>query len=246
MADAAEESRPGHDPRDGQTPVVAGTVTLEALVRARLSQALGGKRGILEGAVPTLGFTVSWILTHDLRLALVVSGSLAAIALVLRIIQRSSIQFVLNAAIGVAIAAVFALRSGRAEDAFLPGLIYNAVYAVLLTGSVIVRWPLVGFVIGSVTGDPTAWHADRRLVRLCSRLTMLLAAPCAARVAVQYPLWAAHQTGWLGVAKLVMGWPLQILALAGLAWLLSRDATEIDATLLPASARDELEHSPGD
>ena len=36
-------------------------------------------------------------------------------------------------------------------------------------------WPLVGFMVGSVTGDPTAWHADKQVVRLCAQLTWLLA-----------------------------------------------------------------------
>ena len=78
-------------------------------------------------------------------------------------------------------------------------------------------------VVGSVSGDPTAWHADRGIVRLCSRLTWLLALPCIVRVVVQGPIYLAGRNGWwstdsavaaLGVAKLAMGWPLQVAALA--------------------------------
>lgn len=212
------------------------TATLETLVRTQLSKALGGRRGMLEGAVPTVGFTLVWILAHDLRLALLVSGGLAVVLLVLRIVQRSSVQFVLNSLVGITIAAVFALRSGRAEDAFLPGVIYNAVYAVILGGSALIRWPVVGFMIGSVTGEPTAWHADRRLVALCSKLTWLLAVPCVLRVLVQYPLYRMHEAGWLGVAKLTMGWPLQVASLAAMVWLLSRDTTTIAVPVAPADA----------
>ena len=136
-------------------------------------------------------------------------------------------QFVINSIIGISIAAIFALRSGRAEDAFLPGLIYNSAYAVFLIGSIVLRWPLVGFLIGSVTGDPTGWHKDKHLVALCSKLTWILAVPCVLRVLVQYPLWATHQAGWLGIAKIAMGWPLQLAALAAMAWVLNRDQTEI-------------------
>lgn len=201
--------------------------TVEALVRAQLSKALGGKRGMLEGAVPTLGFTLTWISTRDLVLSLTVSGTLAVALLLLRLLQRSTVQFVVNSMIGIAIAAFFALRSGRAEDAFLPGLIYNAVYAVVLTGSALIRWPLVGFMIGGVTGDLTGWHRNPRLVRLCVTLTWVLAVPCILRVIVQYPLWASHQAGWLGIAKIAMGWPLQLSALAVMVWLLNRDETPI-------------------
>ncbi len=205
----------------------AAPTTVEALVRQQLSKALGGKRGMLESAIPTLGFTVCWIISHELKLSLVVSGSLAVVLLAARVVQRSSVQFVVNAMVGIAIAAFFALRSGRAEDAFLPGLIYNAAYAAMLVGSVVLRWPLVGFMIGSVTGEPTQWRKDRHLTSLCSRLTLLLAAPCVIRVLVQYPLWAAGEAGWLGVAKVVMGWPLQVAALAAMAWMLSRDQTPL-------------------
>ena len=210
-------------------PVAAagGAATLETLVRTQLSKALGGRRGMLEGAIPTLGFTVLWVVTHELRLALLVSGTLAVGLLVLRVVQRSTVQFVLSSLIGIALAAVFALRSGRAEDAFLPGLIYNAVYTVVLAGSALLRWPMVGFLIGSVTGDPTGWHDDRRLVALCTRLTWIFAAPCILRVLVQYPLYRMHEAGWLGVAKLAMGWPLQLAALGAMVWVLSRDDTTV-------------------
>jgi uncharacterized protein DUF3159 len=203
--------------------------TVEALVRHQLSKALGGRRGMLEGAIPTLAFTVCLVSSHNLKLSLAISCVLAVGLLVARVVQRSSVQFVLNSAVGIAIAAVFALRSGRAEDAFLPGLIYNAAYGAAMVATVVVRWPLLGFMLGSITGDPTGWHRDRAIVRLCSKLTLVLAAPCVVRVIVQYPLWATHHAGWLGVAKLAMGWPLQVAALAVMAWMLNRDETPIEA-----------------
>lgn len=205
----------------------AEVTTVEALVRAQLSKALGGRRGMLEGAIPTLGFTVCWIVSHELRLSLIVSGGLAVVLLLVRLAQRSTPQFVFNSMVGIAIAAVFALRSGRAEDAFLPGLIYNFVYAVGLSASALVRWPLVGFMIGGVTGELTQWHRDRHLVRLCCTLTWLLALPCVLRVLVQFPLYRMHEAGLLGVAKLAMGWPLQVAALAAMAWVLRRNHTPI-------------------
>lgn len=220
--------------------------TVEAVVRAQLSRALGGKRGMVEAAVPTLIFTVTFLGTKELKLALVVSVAAALVLLAVRLVQRSSVQFVVNSLVGIGIGALFAWRSARgggdASDQalayFLPGILYNAGYSALISLSILVRWPVMGFMVGSVAGDPTAWHSDRQVVRLCSNLSWLLVAPCVLRVAVQLPLYLAGKSGAydteaaiaaLGVTKIVMGWPLQLAALGGMVWLLARNHTPIDA-----------------
>ena len=208
--------------------------TVEQLVRSKLSEALGGRRGIVESAVPTVLFTVMFVSTHDLRLSLIVAIAATVLLLVVRLVQRSTIQFVLNALIAIGIAALFAARSGEARDVFLPGILYNGAYATVFVLSILVGWPLVGFMIGSITGDPTAWHDDRSIVRLCTQLTWLFAAPCILRVAVQYPLYLGDHIALLGTAKVALGWPLQIVAFAAMAWLLSRDRTPLEPEPGPA------------
>jgi len=220
------------------------THTVEEVVRKQLSDALGGARGMLEAAVPTVAFTVIFLTQHNLKLAIIVSLALAGVLLVVRLVQRSSVQFVFNALVGIGLGALFAWRAARgggdegdqALAYFLPGLLYNFGYALVMMLTIAIRWPVVGFIVGSVAGDPTAWHADRNVVRLCSRLTWLLALPCIVRVVVQGPIYLAGRNGWwstdsavaaLGVAKLVMGWPLQVAALAAMVWLLSRNATPL-------------------
>ncbi|WP_233526396.1 DUF3159 domain-containing protein [Actinomadura spongiicola] len=204
--------------------------TVEAAVRAQLAKALGGVRGMIEAAVPVTAFTGAYVATKDVKLAVGAGAGAAVLLLAVRIAQRSNPQFVVNSLVGIAVAAFFALRSGKAEDAFLPGIMLNAAYAAAMIFSIVVRWPLVGFIIGTVTGDPTAWRRDPGIVRLCSRLTWLLVLPCAARVAVQYPIYLADgdQSGLLGPAKIVMGWPLQVAALAAMVGLLARGRTPID------------------
>ncbi|GAB3668793.1 DUF3159 domain-containing protein [Actinocorallia lasiicapitis] len=214
--------------------------TVESVVREQLSKALGGPRGVVEGAVPTIAFTLGWMITHNLRLSVVAGVGIALILLAVRISQKSTVQFVLNSLIGIGIAAVFALRSGNAGDAFLPGILYNAGYAVAMTFSIIIRWPVVGFILGSVTGDPTAWRQDPAIVRLCSKLTWLMIVPCAVRVLVQYPLYLSDHIGWLGTSKIVLGWPLQVASFAAMLWVLTRGRTPLAET--PQETADKLSH----
>ncbi len=221
--------------------------TVEAVIRGQLSTALGGRRGMLEAAVPTILFTVTFVSTKQLELSLVVSLTAALTLLAIRLLQRSNVQFVLNSIFGIGIGAFFAWRSaqagGDANDQalayFLPGIIYNAAYALVISASVLLRWPVVGFMVGSVTGDATAWRRDSQMVRVCSQLSWLLVLPCLARVAVQLPLYVAGTGGGmtpetavaaLGFSKILMGWPLQLSALAAMVWLLARDRTPVART----------------
>jgi hypothetical protein len=218
--------------------------TVEAVVRSQISKALGGRRGMIEAAVPTLLFTVTWLTARELRLALIVSVAAALVLLGVRLVQRSTVQFVVNALFGIGIGWLFvrlAASRGGSEDEqalayFLPGILYNTGYTAVLAFTCLIGWPLVGFMVGSVTGDPTAWHEDKQIVRLCAILTWLLALPCFLRVVVQGPLWLAGNSGAmdadtavaiLGVLKIGMGWPLQLAALAAMAWVLGRDRTPV-------------------
>lgn len=238
----------GSSPPTPSAPSHAASVeTVEEVVRRQLSQALGGRRGMVEAAVPTIVFTVLWLTTREMQLALSVSVGAALVLLAVRLVQRSSIQFVVNALVGIGIGWFFVQRSaasgGSADDQalayFLPGILYNSGYSVVLVLTILVGWPLVGFMVGSVTGDPTAWHSDKQVVRLCSLLTWMLVLPCVVRVALQAPVWLAASSGSmdpdtavavLGIMKIGLGWPLQLAALGGMVWLLARNHTPMEPT----------------
>ena len=194
---------------------------------------------MVEGALPGLVFTVTFVTQHDLRLALTLAIGTAAVLVVARIVQRSTVQFALNSLVVIAIAGAFASRTGRAQDVFLPGLIWSAARITLLLLSIVVRWPAVGLIIGGATGDLTGWRREPDVVRLCSKLTWLLIAPSAIALAVQAPLYFMGEVGWLGTSKLALGWPLQIAALAAMVWVLAKGRTP-----MPADRAEPHVHQP--
>ena len=205
---------------------------VEEFVRYQLSQTLGGVRGMVEAALPFIAFTITWVARRDLYLALGAALAIAVVLGLVRLIQRQSLKFVLQAVIPTAIAALVAHRTGRAQDIFLPGILYNGGLAVLSILTILIRKPLVGFFIGAAINDPTGWMADRGLVRLSTKLTGVLALPYVVRFVVQLPLFLAGSIVWLAVAKVVLGWPLLLLVLFVMGLLLSKGKTPIEDSAL--------------
>ncbi|WP_308169891.1 DUF3159 domain-containing protein [Acrocarpospora catenulata] len=227
----ADEALPTAAPGTTAGPPTQAYDTVESVVRAQLAKAFGGRRGTVEAAVPTIVFTLAWIITEQLKLSLILSGGIAAVLLLLRIVQRSTPQFVLNSLFGIGIGAFFALRSGKAEDAFLPGMLWIAVVEVIMIFSILVRWPFMGFMLGATNpDDPLAWHRDKGIVKLCVKVSWIMAMPGLIKLAVQIPLYYAGQVFWLGIAKVALGWPVYLAALATVGWILARGRTAIQPT----------------
>jgi len=236
----------GPEPTDAVEEKPQPTVeTVEAMVRAQMATSLGGKRGIVEAAIPGVLFTIIWLATKDIRLALIVGGAGVVITLAIRLVQRSTVQYVFNAAFSIAIGFVFiriAAHAGgdashQALAYFLPGILYSLGYTVVFGTSSLFGWPLVGFMVGSVTGDPLAWHEDKQVVKLCTRLTWVLLAPGAIGVLLQGPVWLLGWSGALdadtavlviGILRLGLGWALRIGSFVTIFWLLARNATPIE------------------
>ena len=207
--------------------------TVEELLRDKLSDAIGGWRGAVESAVPTLAFALTWSATQDLRLALIIAGGCVATFLLVRLAQRQDPRFIVYAAVGVGISAFFALRSGKAEDAFLPGMLQNAALLVLLLVTNLIRWPLFGFVVGvaepeAFAEDPAWWRRHRGIVTVATRLAWVLIALNVVRLAIMVPLYLAEQVAALGVAKVALGWPAYLLAITAMGAILVRGRTPID------------------
>lgn len=213
--------------------------TVEELLRDKLSEAIGGWRGAIESALPVVAFTIAWARTQDLRTALIVAGAGVVLLLLVRLVQRQDPRFIAYAAVGVAISAFFALRSGRAEDAFLPGMLQNAGLLVLFLVTNLARWPLFGFVVGvaepeAFAKDPTWWRRHAGIVTVAARLTWVLIALNVLRLAIMVPLYVAEQVSALGVAKVVLGFPAYLLAVTAMGAILLRGHTPIDPNRAPA------------
>ena len=224
-------------------PAIVDAHTVESLIRERLSSALGGARGSFETALPTVAFVVAWVWLHDVTIAVGASVAAVVVLLAIRLVSRQTPRYVLSAVLATAFAAFFALRSGKAEAAFLPGILTSAAYGAGSLLSVLVRWPIVGFMVAAadpqMSAEPaslaplTSWRRDRALVRVCQRLTLVLVMLYAVRVVLMFPLYLQQQVALLGVAKIVLGWPAYLVALAIMGMILVRGKTPLSAAEPP-------------
>ncbi|HUM87822.1 MAG TPA: DUF3159 domain-containing protein [Actinomycetota bacterium] len=174
-----------------------------------LERALGGWRGMIDSALPSVVFIVVYMLDgRVLQPALIAALGTGAVILVLRLLRRQPLTQVLAGFVGVAISAYVSSRTGEARDFFLWGLIVNVAYGAAFLVSLLVRWPLMGVVVGAITGDPTGWRKEPDLRRVFAAATWVWVFVFGARIVVQVPLYLAGWVGALGTAKIIMGWPL--------------------------------------
>ena len=173
--------------------------------------ALGGKRGLLDSGLPALIFLIVFTVTHKLNGALVAALIVSAVLTIIRLIRKDTLQHALTGLFGVAISAFFARSTGRAQDFYLPGLIINLVYGTLYAVANIIGWPVLGLVLGPILGEGAQWRNDPIRKAAYRRAGWVWVALFASRIAVQYPLYRAGAVTQLGIARVIMGWPLFIL-----------------------------------
>jgi hypothetical protein len=207
--------------------------------REMLDRAVGGWRGMIDSGVPTVVFVVAYVVTsQQLRPSLVAAVAAGLVIALWRLARHESLQQVLAGFFGVAVSALVATRTGRAENFFLMGIVINVAYGMAYLVSILVRWPLMGLIVGYFRGDATGWRDDPRQYAAYATTSWIWAAMFGLRLVVQLPLYWAGAVGLLGAAKLLMGWPLFLLA----AYLTYRI---LHPVLSAASARAQQAAEPG-
>lgn len=172
-------------------------------------EGMGGKLGIAETILPSVLFGSSFAITGQALIAVSLAGGTSALFIVYRLITRRSASSALVGALAVGFAAWLALREGgQAVDYFIPGFITNAVYAMALLVSILVRWPLIGVLVELLRGQGTLWRKDRKIVTLYSLVTGLWVGFFSLRLAVQVPLYVSGSAELLAAARVAMGPPL--------------------------------------
>lgn len=194
-----------------------------------LAEVLGGRSGAVDATLPVVAFVLAWTVAGTLGSpAAVAWGSgaaiLAAAALAAaRLRSGKPPRAVVFGLLGVAVAATIALLTGNAADFFLVRIVSNALSALAWAVSIVVRWPLLGVVVGTLLGQRARWRRDPHLLRGYQRASWVWAAQYVVRLAVFLPLYSAGAVVALATAQVVLTWPLVALCVLS-SWPLVRSA----------------------
>jgi hypothetical protein len=206
-ADPPRSGRRGEAPQaDEQEPLFS----TQALV-----DAMGGTRGLIEATVPGLVFAVVFAFTSDgIGPALWAAVASALVILIVAVAQRRSVQQTISGFIGILFAAGIVLITGQARDFFLVGIWRNALWFGAHAISLLIRWPLIGLLLGPFTGEGTAWRRDPRRLRAYMWCSVVWLFVFGIRLAVQVPLFRDDEVVALGVVGVFLGLPLFLIACA--------------------------------
>jgi hypothetical protein len=201
---------------------LSGVKPGEAPSGSALLGAVGGIRGLIEAILPGLTFLVLYTITKDLLISVIAPVAIAVIFIVVRAIQRKPVMPAVTGALGLALSAGLAVFTGNISNNFVLGFGINGVAVLALVISLIARRPLVGVIIGLLTGDEH-WRHDAAKLKIAYVTTVLWLLLSALRLAVQVPLYLADLPDALAATKLLMGVPLY-LGLLWVTWMLVRTA----------------------
>lgn len=231
-----------------QNPARRGPLGID---RDLVLQQLGGWRGMVDAALPTVAFVVANAI-GGLAVGIWAAIGSALLIFALRLARRQSVQQAFSGLFAVAVAVAIAAASGEARDFFAFGILRNAGLAVVLLGSILVRWPLVGVLaeflapshLGQLSGGPLSlrsrraaprqarppddrepevhWRHDRRVMRAYAWLTAMWGGMFALRTLVQGLLYQRNDVPLLGTTSLVLGLPVTGLCLVVSLWVVAR------------------------
>lgn len=177
----------------------------------RLLAHAGGMSGVIYSSLPVVTFVTA---SSFFGLLPAVGSALGVATLVLlwRLIRRESPKPAFAGFFGVAFCALIAYLMGESKGYFLLGIWGSLLWAVVFALSVLIRRPVVGYLWTWASGRDHGWRGVPRAVYAFDIATLGWMLVFGARYVVQQQLYDAGRTGWLGVARIGMGWPLTLLA----------------------------------
>jgi hypothetical protein len=196
--------------------------------KAKILDALGGKKGLLDSGLPAVLFLIVFNIFDDLQIALYGAVGTSIVLTIIRLAMKDTIQHVISGLIGVLFCAYLANRSGNASDFYIPKLLTNLAYGSAYLIANLAGWPVIGVILGPLLGENFMWRKNPQRKRAYMRAGWLWVAMFFGRIAVQYPIYKSGNVNLLGTVNLAMGYPLFIATAWG-TWMILKKVPTVKA-----------------
>jgi uncharacterized membrane protein len=184
---------------------------MKAQALTRRSQSLfatiGGWRTVAEIFATRVLFLVSYLLTGKVLVSALVAVGGVVVFTVVRVWADRRYWQALYALFMVGLSALLAGSTGQGVNFYLPDIVRNVGAAVVLLLSMLVRWPVIGLLIGAARGERVSWRRDRVKRRQYQACTAVFLAKFCVAPLVMTPLYLAGYVVALGIAAVLLGTP---------------------------------------
>lgn len=171
----------------------------------------GGIAGMVYSSLPVVVF-VAVSSVAGLAAAMCAAVLMAALVLLWRLVRRDSVHPALSGFLGVLVCVLIARLTGQSKGYFAFGIGMSLMWAIAGVVSILLRMPLVGCLWSWSKGRDRSWRGVRRARGAFAAATLAWTLVFASRFVVQGLLYNADLVGWLGAARIAMGWPLTAVA----------------------------------
>lgn len=187
---------------------------------------MGGTSGFVYSTIPVIVFvTANAFLSLPITLGVSLAAGLGLT--ILRLVRGERVASAVGSLLGVGVAAAVVAFTGSARDFFVIGIWASLAGFVVTAASFLARRPITGLVWNLVHGGKHPWRSDRRVLRAHDLATLAAAVVFGARFVIQQWLYLADATGGLGLARVVMGTPLTVLAALVVVWAFRRSSKQL-------------------
>lgn len=177
-----------------------------------------GERTIGDSFPAPLAFVVGNAL-WGLGAASVVALAIGAVVAAWRIRRGQRTVYAMGGIAAIGFAALLALRSGRAEDYFLPGIIGTFAWTVVFVASIVVRRPIGALASWFIHRWPITWYWRNDVRPAYARVTIVWTVYFALRGLATWVLYVQGRPELLAVVKVVTSWPMMLpLLLVSYVW----------------------------
>jgi hypothetical protein len=171
-----------------------------------------GRSNTLDTIIPPLLYALVNMLAGPLP-AVLSAVVLAAILTVLRLVRKQSWLYALSGLVLTLLAAGLAWYTQNAASYFLPDLITSGTLLAAALLSIWFKKPLAAWSSHLTRAWPKEWYWLPNIRPAYTEVTWMWAAFIAARLIAEYLLYQKGNVSLLGLANVLLGWPVTIVVL---------------------------------